>query len=438
VYEHALSDPDTRGTYLNTIGRFQEAADSFAGVDGTCEQRALAVFKRGKALRAASRCYEAAELLEDAAHRLPTYAEPRIELALARASLGSYYAARDELHYARELEPDNSTIRFLISRSARQHLERARFYSAQGDHALAARDCEAALLMEPTDWDAILTHGRNLALLGRTEAAHDALARYVLTDHASAVVDVRGLLELADTQLALGDLGAAKVALERAARLQPHEPRIHERRARIDRAAANKYPVLSASQIVQLTQAIPGWFWPEESELLIGLALRAAANAGRIQPPQFVEIGSYCGRSTIALGLVLKMLRKTLGRVIAVDDPTLGPAPDGRTARSVLREHLAAHELEKVVLLAPEEDAQPELRDFQLVLVDGQHDEAHVEADIKTYSSRLTRGGLLAFHDYADYFPDVQRSVDRLLLNSEFAFVAHVRSLIALERRDAL
>ena len=47
----------------------------------------------------------------------------------------------------------------------------------------------------------------------------------------------------------------------------------------------------------------------------------------------------------------------------------------------------------------------------------------------------LAPGGLLLFHDYADYFPGVQRCVDDLLQSPGWDFVAQVGTLIAVVKR---
>jgi hypothetical protein len=54
---------------------------------------------------------------------------------------------------------------------------------------------------------------------------------------------------------------------------------------------------------------------------------------------------------------------------------------------------------------------------------------------VERYAPRLEPTGLLVFHDYADYYPDVQKHVDTLLAGDDYDFVAHVGSLIALTPR---
>src|SRR5262249_51641000 len=111
-------------------------------------------------------------------------------------------------------------------------------------------------------------------------------------------------------------------------------------------------------------------------------------------------------------------------------------APDGRPPRQVLRDNLAAHRIEALVVCAPEEAPTPDESGCELVLVDGQHDYASVRDDFERFAPLLRPGGLLVFHDYADYCSDVRPCVDDVLLDEAYRLVAHVASLIALAKAE--
>jgi hypothetical protein len=162
------------------------------------------------------------------------------------------------------------------------------------------------------------------------------------------------------------------------------------------------------------------------------------AKSRPMRRPTLVEIGSYCGRATVAMAMAAHGLGRTDARVVAVDEPSLGGAPDGRLAREVLREEMNARGLGELVVCAPEEEPTPWARPSLLLLVDGRHDEAGVRDDLARFGPRVEPGGFLVFHDYADYCPDVQRVVDELMLDPDFEFVAQASSLIALRRRDQI
>lgn len=110
-----------------------------------------------------------------------------------------------------------------------------------------------------------------------------------------------------------------------------------------------------------------------------------------------LELGSWYGRSTIALASVARVLH-------AVDwhhgDPHSGPSD----TLGPLVERLRTHELlDSVVLhVGRNEDVLPLLRDglFGLVFVDSFHARSAVERDIELAYRLLEPGGVIAFHDY--------------------------------------
>jgi hypothetical protein len=224
------------------------------------------------------------------------------------------------------------------------------------------------------------------------------------------------------------------VTVERAGRIAPGASGVAEQRAALVALTERRQPLPFARSIVERTQLIPGWFGGDEAELLIALTLRAAGTAQGCALT-VVEIGSFCGRATLTIALALHGLGRSDARVIAVAEPTLGLAPDGQSPANVLRDQLTRFEVRHLVVCAPEEDPEPWLRASRLLLVDGRHDLAGIRDDLERFLPRLEADGLLVFHDYAPYFPDVQHVVEELLLDPEFAFVAHVGSLIALTRQ---
>ena len=76
-------------------------------------------------------------------------------------------------------------------------------------------------------------------------------------------------------------------------------------------------PLFLTWPILARMRAIEGWLDEEEADLLIAAVLRAvsAPQAARA----IVEVGSYCGRSTVVLGSVLQSLRLPDARVYAID-----------------------------------------------------------------------------------------------------------------------
>lgn len=138
---------------------------------------------------------------------------------------------------------------------------------------------------------------------------------------------------------------------------------------------------------------IPGWMTPEE---LTWLAEQAASHQ------KIVEIGSYLGRSTRALG------DNTKGCVIAVDD-FYGPR-DINLPMSVVG-HLFEAFVHNVRDLIVSGKIVPVIADHSLiqvedrpdmVFIDGSHEYPDVRRDIKKWLACIAPGGLLCGHDFTN------------------------------------
>ena len=196
-------------------------------------------------------------------------------------------------------------------------------------------------------------------------------------------------------------------------------------------------PFLLTLPILVRMRAIEGWLDDEEADLLIGAtahALRALPGAGAV-----VEVGSYCGRSTVVLASVVKAVRPA-ARVRSIDthDGKLGTADRYiRVAPSLekLRANVQAAGLADVVEIIQGEAPQvPWSEAVALLLIDGLHDYASVSRDFYHFEPWLAEGGYVVFHDYAGYFPGVVAFVDTLVAGGSYRRVALAGSLIVLRR----
>lgn len=127
---------------------------------------------------------------------------------------------------------------------------------------------------------------------------------------------------------------------------------------------------------------VRGWLSVREGEALANLA------SGK----RVLEIGSYCGLSTIYLA-------RTAGHVTAVDyfDGRATPQP-GDTLEEFTA-NIARHGLtEKVAICHP--DAMFPLPEYDVAFIDGKHDYEDVKRDTEKALAVLSPDGLIAFHDY--------------------------------------
>jgi predicted O-methyltransferase YrrM len=125
----------------------------------------------------------------------------------------------------------------------------------------------------------------------------------------------------------------------------------------------------------------------------------AASKASRI-----AEIGSYKGRSTLALAAACP------GVVYAID--VWASPPIYLDFRYNLGDYL---EGKVIPVRQPSIDAGASLPgEFDLVFIDADHAYDAVMSDLCTWVPRVKRGGVVAGHDYDAFWPGVVRAVDEV------------------------
>lgn len=166
---------------------------------------------------------------------------------------------------------------------------------------------------------------------------------------------------------------------------------------------------------------VPGWLHYDEAKELWRLA-----NGKRV-----LEIGSYCGCSTICLAQSAKA-------VVAVDYfDGRGTGSPGDTLvafkANVERYGVAS----KITTAHPQDDSLlDEPNQFDFAFVDGAHDYESVKRDIGRVLVVLRPGGLIAFHDYHSASdPGVTQAVDGLL--SDGAELLSITNTLAVVRPPA-
>jgi hypothetical protein len=189
-------------------------------------------------------------------------------------------------------------------------------------------------------------------------------------------------------------------------------------------------------------ESVEGWLSRQEAALLAA----AAGHALTALPPphRIVEVGSYCGRATVVLGAVAKTVDPA-ATVHAVDphDGLLGTrqqvvrAAAGSLQR--LTDNLATAGVREVVepIVGYAHQVRWD-RPISLLVVDHLHDVASVAADFSHFEPWLVEGGLVAFHDYADYFPGVRAFVDQLLASDAYALVQRVETMVVARKARGL
>jgi hypothetical protein len=189
--------------------------------------------------------------------------------------------------------------------------------------------------------------------------------------------------------------------------------------------------------ILEELRTIDGWLSDEEADLLLATAARALRADG---PRAIVEVGSYCGKNTVALGRVAQALAAD-ARITAIDlhDGVLG-SRDGKLShlgptRDKLERNLARAGLTERVDIRQQRTTDVAWQGpIRLLVIDGLHDYASVAADFGHFQAWVEQDGYVVFHDYADYFPGVKLFVDELLRGGGWARVRAAGSLVVLRR----
>ena len=185
---------------------------------------------------------------------------------------------------------------------------------------------------------------------------------------------------------------------------------------------------------------IEGWFPEDEATLLFTTACKALTE---LPPPgAVVEIGSYCGRSTVMLGAAVQAVRSE-AHVFAID-PHEGSLTFHHTHRSNASQpstverftrNITTAGLQNCVHLIQQRSYEVNWdQPITLIFIDGLHDYTNVSRDFSHFETWIRRGGYCAFHDYSALFPDVLVFVDEVLRTQPYRIVEQVGSLITLQK----
>jgi len=151
--------------------------------------------------------------------------------------------------------------------------------------------------------------------------------------------------------------------------------------------------------LLRLLGHVEGWLSNHEALLLYHLAQKIPVSG------DIVEIGSYKGKSTIALAEGMKHSSKHA--VVWAIDPHEGViksdsgATHGATF-TAFQKNIKLAQLESFVqpLLSTSKKAAKNWKNpIRLLFLDGLHDFAHTHEDYQLWSGHVVKGGCIAFHD---------------------------------------
>lgn len=208
--------------------------------------------------------------------------------------------------------------------------------------------------------------------------------------------------------------------------------------------------LLLPKPLAALCRATPGFFPEQELNALVTMTKRAVTR----RPGPLLEIGSYCGKSTIALGWVAQQANTLC---VTVDhhrgsiemkppfpfaDPTLyDPVLERMDSLSTLVDTVELAQLGKSVALfvGSSQLANVALASqFSVVFIDGGHDPVSEWLDYDYFAKRVAPGGLLAIHDVFERAEDGGRPPYEIMVaalhSGDFELTGRQGSLVGLTR----
>ncbi|MXV49662.1 glycosyltransferase [Pedobacter sp. HMF7647] len=201
--------------------------------------------------------------------------------------------------------------------------------------------------------------------------------------------------------------------------------------------ASNKSLFLQTEAINSIKK-IEGWLTDREAELLIACALKACC---KFPDSQVVEVGCYHGKATVLLGSVARSASDKI-KVYAIDEHNgiLGSADQGlytfKPSLDSFKKNIGEAGLSETIISVVSKSTDVKWsQPISLLLIDGLHDYLSISNDFNHFNSFVKKGGYLAFHDYADYFPDVKAFADELILENSYQKIHLSDSLVVLQKQ---
>lgn len=185
------------------------------------------------------------------------------------------------------------------------------------------------------------------------------------------------------------------------------------------------YPQLEISLLYAFIDRVEGWLTHMEQTALLHLPALVDHLHGDI-----IEIGSFKGKSTTALGLGSKWISKRKRSIYAID-PFIPNESYHDNYFNDFDKNIKDVHLENYVIPIKHysQDAIAECPErISALFIDGNHNYLNVKQDIQLYAPRVVADGLIAFHDY-NIYPDVKRAVNELCESKEYVYVCDYDSL---------
>jgi len=195
--------------------------------------------------------------------------------------------------------------------------------------------------------------------------------------------------------------------------------------------------VVNIEAMLGYVSNLPGSCSQEEWRLLYASAMEAVSGFSH---GNVVEVGSYCGRVTTALGCAVRNAGR--GKVYAIHPREAGllgvPYPwTGKSRRRIFRHNLDILKLNEWVTTIERKPIEVAWTSPVCFLVIGRLiDMASLSEDFSHFFDRVEKGGYVAFHDYGNpNLPNVNSFVEDLLSQGKLSKVKTESHLIVTEKK---
>lgn len=197
---------------------------------------------------------------------------------------------------------------------------------------------------------------------------------------------------------------------------------------------------LYGNRVLDIVTPIQGWLDEMEILFLHDIANKAVQSLKNSEC--LVEIGSFMGRSTIAIALACKDQNK--GKLIAIDPHQSSFAHKREKIQNsffILRKNLVKTKLDKVVTIQKKtsKDAYKELKFIhtRFIYIDGDHEFKSVFNDFNSWNSTLQNDGYLMLHDSLNIYGP-RKMLFSLLLHPKFKYFGNVGDLACFQKKQFL
>jgi predicted O-methyltransferase YrrM len=195
-----------------------------------------------------------------------------------------------------------------------------------------------------------------------------------------------------------------------------------------------EHGILCRLPLLGKVRGVPGWLTDAEADLLSAVTDRAVPVAAA-HGASLVELGSYCGKSTLAIALTMLAAGHPEVRLVAVDPHDGYEFAQGVDTYAVLLETLRHHDASDCVDVIRARSWELDWSTpVAMLFIDALHERAEVSRDFRSFERWLVPDGFVAFHDHSSAFPGVMALVRELTGAGLWSLVADRGGLVVLGR----